>query len=70
MKADEDVRMVEDEAPVILAKTCEMFMLELTMHSWNHGKTRTLQKNNIATTVSNIVPHKKKLNIILMYFKL
>jgi hypothetical protein len=33
MKADEDVRMVEDEAPVILAKTCEMFILELTMHS-------------------------------------
>ncbi|GAU11539.1 hypothetical protein TSUD_345300 [Trifolium subterraneum] len=52
MKADEDVKMVADEAPVILAKACEMFILELTMLSRNHGKTKTLQKNDIAATIT------------------
>ncbi|PNY10176.1 nuclear transcription factor Y subunit C-9-like protein [Trifolium pratense] len=68
MKADEDVRMVSDDAPVILAKACEMFISELTMRSRNHSKTRTLQKNDIAAAVAetntfdflvDIVPHEK-----------
>ncbi|KAJ6430624.1 hypothetical protein OIU84_021920 [Salix udensis] len=47
MKADEDVRMISAEAPVIFARACEMFILELTLRSWNHteeNKRRTLQK--------------------------
>ncbi|MQL41661.1 hypothetical protein EI012_27535, partial [Escherichia coli] len=51
MKADEDVRMISAEAPVIFARACEMFILELTLRSWNHteeNKRRTLQKNDIA----------------------
>jgi hypothetical protein len=68
MKTDEDVRMIADEAPVILAKACEMFILDLTMRSRNQGKTRTLQKNDIGAAVAgtdyfdflvDIVPHEK-----------
>ncbi|KAB2096323.1 Nuclear transcription factor Y subunit C-2 -like protein [Gossypium arboreum] len=55
MKADEDVRMISAEAPVIFAKACEMFVLELTLRSWIHteeNKRRTLQKNDIAAAIS------------------
>ncbi|XP_073299005.1 nuclear transcription factor Y subunit C-3-like [Primulina huaijiensis] len=55
MKADEDVRMISAEAPVIFAKACEMFILELTMRAWVHteeNKRRTLQKNDIAAAIS------------------
>lgn len=55
MKADEDVRMISAEAPVIFAKACEMFILELTLRSWintEENKRRTLQKNDIAAAIS------------------
>ncbi|KAK9137203.1 hypothetical protein Sjap_007797 [Stephania japonica] len=55
MKADEDVRMIAAEAPVIFARACEMFVLELTHRSWNHteeNKRRTLQKNDIAAAIT------------------
>ena len=31
MKSDEDVRMIRAEAPVLFAKACELFILELTL---------------------------------------
>ncbi|BFG15318.1 hypothetical protein CerSpe_015920 [Prunus speciosa] len=55
MKADEDVRMISVEAPFIFARACEMFILELTLRSWNHieeNKRRTLQKNDIAAAIT------------------
>ena len=55
MKADEDVRMISAEAPVIFAKACEMFVLELTLRSWMHteeNKRRTLQRNDIAAAIT------------------
>ncbi|CAM0909287.1 unnamed protein product [Alopecurus aequalis] len=55
MKADEDVCMISADAPVILAKACELFILELTMRSWMHSeenKRRTLQKNDIAAALT------------------
>ncbi|KAK4484938.1 hypothetical protein RD792_007543 [Penstemon davidsonii] len=55
MKADEDVKMISAEAPVLFAKACEMFILELTLRSWIHteeNKRRTLQKNDIAAAIS------------------
>ncbi|KAK7356054.1 hypothetical protein VNO80_15320 [Phaseolus coccineus] len=55
MKADEDVRMISAEAPVIFARACEMFILELTLRSWNHteeNKRKTLQKNDIAAAIT------------------
>ncbi|GAB2287344.1 hypothetical protein Dimus_021723 [Dionaea muscipula] len=55
MKADEDVRMISAEAPVVFARACEMFILELTLRSWYHteeNKRRTLQKNDIAAAIT------------------
>ncbi|KAL0414584.1 UNVERIFIED_CONTAM: Nuclear transcription factor Y subunit C-3 [Sesamum radiatum] len=55
MKADEDVRMISAEAPVVFARACEMFILELTLRAWNHteeNKRRTLQKNDIAAAIT------------------
>jgi len=55
MKADEDVRMISAEAPVVFAKACEVFILELTLRSWMHteeNKRRTLQKNDIAAAIT------------------
>ncbi|BAT87432.1 hypothetical protein VIGAN_05079500 [Vigna angularis var. angularis] len=55
MKSDEDVRMVSAEAPVLLAKACEMFIMELTMRAWGNveeNKRRTLSKNDIAAAMS------------------
>lgn len=55
MKADEDVRMISAEAPIVFARACEMFILELTLRSWNHAeenKRRTLQKNDIAAAIT------------------
>lgn len=55
MKADEDVRMISAEAPVVFAKACELFILELTLRAWIHteeNKRRTLQKSDIAAAIS------------------
>jgi hypothetical protein len=46
MKLDEGVRMISAEAPVMFAKACEMFIMELTLRAWTHteeNKRRTLQ---------------------------
>jgi len=55
MKSDEEVRMISAEAPVLFAKACEMFVLELTLRSWIHSeenKRRTLQRNDIAAAIT------------------
>ncbi|ONK79319.1 uncharacterized protein A4U43_C01F5160 [Asparagus officinalis] len=55
MKADEDVRMIAAEAPVVFARACEMFILEITHRGWAHAeenKRRTLQKNDIAAAIT------------------
>lgn len=55
MKADEDVRMIAAEAPVVFSRACEMFILELTHRGWAHAeenKRRTLQKNDIAAAIT------------------
>ncbi|GAX82311.1 hypothetical protein CEUSTIGMA_g9740.t1 [Chlamydomonas eustigma] len=55
MKSDEDVRMISAEAPVLFAKACEMFILELTLRAWNHAeenKRRTLQRSDVAAAIT------------------
>ena len=47
--------MISAEAPIIFAKACEIFVLELTLRSWIHteeSKRRTLQKSDVASAVS------------------
>jgi nuclear transcription factor Y, gamma len=56
MKSDEDVRMISAEAPVLFAKACEMFILELTLRSWSQSekmKRRTLQKEDVEAAIKN-----------------
>jgi nuclear transcription factor Y gamma len=31
MKSDEDVRMISAEAPVLFAKACELFVMDMTI---------------------------------------
>ena len=50
MKSDEDVRMISAEAPVLFAKACEMFVLEVSLRAWfasEKSKRKTLQKEDI-----------------------
>ncbi|KAL0919455.1 hypothetical protein M5K25_011550 [Dendrobium thyrsiflorum] len=55
MKAAEDVHMIAGEAPVVFARACEMFILELTYKGWTHAeknKRRSLKKNDIVAAIS------------------
>ena len=48
--------MISAEAPVLFAKACEIFIIELTYRSWlstEEGKRRTLQKTDIANCINN-----------------
>ena len=38
MKSDEDVRMISAEAPIVFAKACELFILELTIRSYAYSE--------------------------------
>lgn len=56
MKSDEDVRMISAEAPVLFAKACEMFILELSIRAWGAAekcKRRTLQKEDVEAAIRN-----------------
>lgn len=47
--------MISGEAPVLFAKACELFILELTLRAWTHteeNKRRTLQRNDIAMAIT------------------
>lgn len=47
--------MISAEAPILFAKACEIFVLELTMRAWIHteeNKRRTLQRSDIAMAIS------------------
>lgn len=46
--------MISAEAPIIFAKACEIFILELTLRSWLHtedSKRRTLQRSDVSAAV-------------------
>ena len=34
MKLDDDVKMISAEVPILFAKAAELFIQELTIHSW------------------------------------
>jgi len=54
MKKDEDVRMIAAEAPVLFAKACELFVLELSKRTWlqtEHAKRKTMQRQDIALAI-------------------
>jgi len=54
MKSDEDVRMISAEAPVLFAKACEMFILDITLRSWcysDNNRRKTLQKEDVKEAI-------------------
>jgi nuclear transcription factor Y gamma len=56
MKSDEDVRMISAEAPVLFAKACELFILDLSIRAWGAAektKRRTLQKEDVDAAINN-----------------
>ncbi|GAU41945.1 hypothetical protein TSUD_380500 [Trifolium subterraneum] len=56
MKVDKQVNKISAGAPLLLAKACEMFIMELTIRSWanaDFNKRRTLHKCDIASAISN-----------------
>lgn len=55
MKSDEDVRMISAEAPVLFAKACELFILDLSIRAWGaaeKSKRRTLQKEDVDAAIN------------------
>lgn len=55
MKSDEDVRMISAEAPVLFAKACEFFILEMTIRAWHvaeENKRRTLTRQDVSAAVN------------------
>lgn len=54
MKSDEDVRMISAEAPVLFAKACEIFVLELAVRSWGaagKNKRKVISKDDVETAI-------------------
>ncbi|KAL0378037.1 UNVERIFIED_CONTAM: Nuclear transcription factor Y subunit C-2 [Sesamum radiatum] len=54
MKSDEQVKMISADTPVVFAKACEMFIMELTLRAWMHtqeNKRRTLQRSDVANAI-------------------
>lgn len=54
MKSDEDVRMISAEAPVLFAKACEIFVLELAVRSWGaagKNKRKVISKEDVETAI-------------------
>jgi histone H3/H4 len=54
MKSDEDVRMISAEAPIVFAKACELFILELTIRSYCYSefvKRRCFCKEDVLLAV-------------------
>jgi nuclear transcription factor Y gamma len=55
MKLDDDVKMISAEVPILFAKAAELFIQELTIHSWlqtEESRRRTLQRNDVAAAIS------------------
>ncbi|XP_049396081.1 nuclear transcription factor Y subunit C-1-like [Solanum stenotomum] len=54
MKSDKDVHMISAEAPILIAKACELFIQELTHRSWLNAQEyqrRTLKKTDFITVL-------------------
>ena len=54
MKSDEDVRMISAEAPVLFAKACEIFVLDLAVRSWaaaGRNKRKVITKEDVEAAI-------------------
>lgn len=57
MKSDQDVRMISAETPVIFARACEMFIMDITIRSTQYAEydneRLVLTKKSILDTIKN-----------------
>ena len=57
MKSDQDVRMISAETPVIFARACEMFIMDITIRATQYAEydneRLVLTKKSIADTIKN-----------------
>ena len=57
MKSDQDVRMISAETPVIFARACEMFIMDITIRSIPYAEydndRMVLTKKSILDTIKN-----------------
>lgn len=70
--------MVSADTPVLFAKACEIFIMELTLRSWVHArdnKRRTLQRGDVVEAVrdedllnflTDFVP--VQMHLVILYF--
>lgn len=57
MKTDEDVNMVSSDAPIIMSKACELFIVDLALRAQffcKQGGRKILSKEDICKTISNM----------------
>uniref|UniRef100_A0A1J3E860 Nuclear transcription factor Y subunit C-10 n=1 Tax=Noccaea caerulescens TaxID=107243 RepID=A0A1J3E860_NOCCA len=60
MKSDPKVKMVSSDTPVVLAKACEIFIMELTLRAWMRTQScsrRTIRTCEISEAIRNSVVH-------------
>ena len=53
-QSGDDVKMISGEAPIVFAKACELFIMELTLKSWTmtlQGKRRIVHKHDVASAI-------------------
>ena len=63
--------MISAEAPIVLAKACQLFIIELTLRAWNQTQSsnrKILQKSHISDAVSQSEMY--DCNLILFYVSL
>ncbi|XP_051140654.1 nuclear transcription factor Y subunit C-2-like [Andrographis paniculata] len=54
IKFDKEVKMVTADTPVIFAKACELFIMELTLRAWmraQESNSETIHRNHVANAV-------------------
>lgn len=54
MKSDQAVRMISAEAPILLMKSCELFILDLTHRAWAYteeARCRTLKRSDVSGAI-------------------
>ena len=59
--------MISAEAPILFAKACEMFIIEMTHKAYFHAKKnnrKTLQRNDIAQAITDTEIYDFLLDII------
>ena len=58
MKTDVDVNMISNDSPIVLAKACELFIIDLSLRAqfFSQNKDKELKKQDVIMAIANI-PH-------------